>query len=52
MGLATIINPQNKDTGKPFTASMKSTIERLRTWNNRSQVHKPVVETLDMRLTN
>jgi transcription initiation factor TFIIB len=43
MGLATIINPQNKDaTGKPLTASMKSTIERLRTWDNRSQVHEPV----------
>ncbi len=43
MGLATIINPQNKDAaGKPLTASMKSTIERLRTWDNRSQVHEPV----------
>src|SRR3989338_6665659 len=43
MGLATIINPQNKDaTGKPLTASMKSTIERLRTWDNRSQVHEHV----------
>ena len=37
MGLATIINPLNKDaTGKPLSASMKSTIERLRTWDNRS----------------
>lgn len=43
MGLATIINPANKDaTGKPLAASMKSTIERLRTWDNRSQVHEPV----------
>ena len=43
MGLATVINPQNRDaTGKPLTASMKSTIERLRTWDNRSQVHEPV----------
>ena len=43
MGLATIINPQNKDaTGKPLTASMRSTIERLRTWDNRSQVHESV----------
>ncbi|MFZ9006783.1 MAG: TFIIB-type zinc ribbon-containing protein, partial [Nitrosopumilaceae archaeon] len=40
MGLATIINPINKDaSGKPLTASMKSTIERLRTWDSRSQVH-------------
>ena len=43
MGLATIINPINKDaTGKPLSASMKNTIERLRTWDNRSQVHEPV----------
>ncbi len=43
MGLATIISPQNKDaSGKPLTASMKSTIERLRTWDSRSQVHEPV----------
>ena len=28
MGLATVINPQNRDaTGKPLTAAMKSTIE-------------------------
>ncbi|NIP61684.1 MAG: transcription initiation factor IIB, partial [Nitrosopumilaceae archaeon] len=39
MGLATVINPQNRDaSGKPLTASMKSTIERLRTWDSRSQV--------------
>ncbi|KAG2478681.1 MAG: Transcription initiation factor IIB [Nitrosopumilales archaeon] len=43
MGLATIINPLNKDaSGKPLTATMKSTIERLRTWDSRSQVHEPV----------
>ena len=43
MGLATIINPQNKDaTGKPLTAAMRSTLERLRNWDNRSQVHEPV----------
>ena len=41
MGLATIIDHANKDsTGKPLTASMRSTIERLRTWDNRSQVHE------------
>lgn len=40
MGLSTIINPLNKDaTGKPLSTSMKSTIERLRTWDSRSQVH-------------
>ena len=43
MGLATIINPVNKDaSGRPLAASMKSTIERLRTWDSRSQVHEPV----------
>jgi len=43
MGLATIINPTNKDAaGKPLTSTMKSTIERLRTWDSRSQVHEPV----------
>jgi len=43
MGLATIIGPANRDaTGKPLSASMKSTIERLRTWDSRSQVHEPV----------
>ncbi|NWK14474.1 transcription initiation factor IIB [Marine Group I thaumarchaeote] len=39
-GLATIINPVNKDSsGKPLTSAMKSTIERLRTWDSRSKVH-------------
>ena len=43
MGLATIINPINRDaSGRPLTAAMKSTIERLRTWDSRSQVHEPV----------
>ena len=43
MGLATIIGPTNRDaTGKPLSSSMKSTIERLRTWDSRSQVHEPV----------
>ena len=37
-GLSTIINPANRDaTGKPLSASMKSTIRRLRTWDSRSQ---------------
>ena len=41
MGLATMISPINKDaTGKPLSNSMKSTIERLRTWDNRSQTHE------------
>jgi transcription initiation factor TFIIB len=41
MGLATIIDHANKDvTGKPLSASMKSTIKRLRTWDSRSQAHE------------
>ncbi|MEK0339914.1 MAG: TFIIB-type zinc ribbon-containing protein, partial [Nitrosopumilus sp.] len=40
-GLSTIINPINKDSsGKPLTSAMKSTIERLRTWDSRSKVHE------------
>ncbi len=52
MGLSTVINPQNRDaTGKPLTASMKSTIERHRTWDNRSQVHEPVDRNLRQALS-
>lgn len=41
MGLATIINPANRDaTGKSLSPSMKSTIGRLRIWDSRSQSHK------------
>jgi len=37
-GLSTIINPINKDsTGKPLSASMKSSITRLRIWDSRSR---------------
>ena len=40
MGLSTVINPLNKDaSGKPLSTSMKSSIERLRTWDSRSQAH-------------
>ena len=51
MGLSTVINPLNKDaSGKPLSTSMKSTIERLRTWDNRSQVHEPVDRNLRQAL--
>lgn len=41
MGLFTVIGHANKDvTGKPLSASMKNTIERLRTWDSRSQAHE------------
>jgi transcription initiation factor TFIIB len=43
MGLATVINPINRDSsGKPLSTTMRSTIERLRTWDSRSQVHEPI----------
>lgn len=46
-GLSTIINPMNRDaTGKPLSSAIKSNIERLRTWDSRSQVHKPVDRNL------
>ena len=52
MGLSTVINPINKDaSGKPLTTSMKSTIERLRTWDSRSQVHEPIDRNLKQALS-
>ncbi|MEM2648970.1 MAG: TFIIB-type zinc ribbon-containing protein [Candidatus Nitrosocaldus sp.] len=40
MGLATVIGPIDKDaSGKPLSTAIRSTIERLRTWDSRSQVH-------------
>ncbi|MCH8860635.1 MAG: transcription initiation factor IIB [Thaumarchaeota archaeon] len=51
MGLSTVINPLNMDaTGKPLTASMKSTITRLRTWDSRSQVQTPADRNLRQAL--
>ncbi|MDV3244798.1 MAG: transcription initiation factor IIB [Nitrososphaerales archaeon] len=41
MGLATVIGALNKDaSGKSLSGSMKSTVERLRTWDRRSQAHE------------
>ncbi len=41
MGLATVIGGVNKDAaGKSLSGSMKSTVERLRKWDRRSQVHE------------
>ena len=52
MGLSTVINPLNKDaSGKPLSTSMRSTIERLRTWDNRSQAHEPVDRNLRQALS-
>ena len=46
-GLSTVINPINRDsTGKPLSTSMRSTIERLRTWDSRSQTYNPADRNL------
>ena len=51
MGLSTIIGAANKDsTGKPLSASVKSSIERLRTWDNRTQVHSAADRNLRQAL--
>lgn len=47
MGLATVIGPRDKDaSGKPLEAPVRSMMQRLRTWNSRSQVHEPVDRNL------
>ncbi len=52
MGLSTIIGTQNKDaTGKPLDSSMKKSINRLRTWDNRSQAHTSVERNLRQALS-
>ena len=51
-GLSTVINPQNKDaSGKPLSTSMKNTIERLRTWDRRSQGNEPANRNLRQALS-
>jgi len=41
MGLATVIGSADRDAaGKSLSGSMRSTVERLRTWDRRSQVHE------------
>lgn len=41
MGLSTTIGPANRDSaGRPLSGSMRSTVERLRTWDRRSQMHE------------
>ena len=52
MGLSTIIGVQNKDaTGKPLESSMKKSIERLRTWDSRSQAHSSSERNLRQALS-
>lgn len=41
MGLATVMGVANRDAaGRSLSGSMKSTVERMRTWDRRSQVHE------------
>jgi len=47
MGLATVIGVEDRDaSGKSLPASVRSMIDRLRTWDGRSQVHEPVDRNL------
>ena len=47
MGLSTIIGQVDKDaSGKSISSAMKTTFDRLRTWDGRSQVHEPVDRNL------
>ena len=47
MGLATVIGAEDRDAaGRALPSTMKAAIERLRTWDGRSQVHEPVDRNL------
>jgi len=47
MGLATVIGRTDRDaSGRALPASVRATIERLRTWDGRSQVHEPIDRNL------
>ena len=51
-GLATIINPMNRDSsGKPLAYAMKNTVERLRTWDSRSKVNTSTDRNLRQALS-
>lgn len=47
MGLATVIGKENRDSsGRQLDPSMNASIQRLRTWDFRSQVHSPTHRNL------
>ncbi|HZA07758.1 MAG TPA: TFIIB-type zinc ribbon-containing protein [Nitrososphaeraceae archaeon] len=47
MGLATLIGKANKDaSGRMLDAAMRTTMERLRTWDARTQIHTPTDRNL------
>ncbi len=48
-GSSTIINPQNKDAlGKPISASMRNTIERLKELDTKTKTHSSVEKNLKL----
>lgn len=52
MGLATTIGRVNKDaSGRSLSGPMKSTVERMRTWDRRSQVHESSDRNLHQALS-
>ena len=52
MGLSTVIGAVNKDaTGKPLSTSTRKQIERLRTWDSRSQAHTSTDRNLRQALS-
>ena len=52
MGLSTIIGSTNKDaTGKPLSSTMKKSIDRLRTWDSRSQANTSTDRNLRQALS-
>jgi transcription initiation factor TFIIB len=47
MGLATLIGKADKDaSGRMLDAAMRTTMERLRTWDYRTQIHSPTDRNL------
>lgn len=51
MGLSTVIDSNNKDsTGKPLSTNMKLSIERLRTWDTRTQAASSAERNLRLAL--
>jgi transcription initiation factor TFIIB len=47
MGLATLIGKANKDaSGRMLDTAMRTTMERLRTWDYRTQIHTPTDRNL------
>ena len=47
MGLSTVIGLENRDaSGRTLQSSMKTTLERLRTWDRRTQLHESIDRNL------